>query len=118
MQLILHAGAECIGLDLDPSRREIAPGLWALSATFAGTGARLCSNLLAEATKGRGVMRLFLDAEIRVSFRLSLSWLRRGRDGARLCELAIRSRTSQSIGISSIIANSILSLRILPRRLI
>jgi len=60
MQLIQHAGAKCIGLDLDPARRDLADSL-GITATFAGSepGFR---KFLAQTTDGRGADAVFLTA--------------------------------------------------------
>ena len=76
MQLILHAGAECVGLDLDPSRREIAQTLGA-SATFAGTEPGF-AEFLGEVTKGRGADAVFLTAGNPRLIPTTFSWLRAG----------------------------------------
>ena len=76
MQLIRGAGAECIGLDLDPNRREFAHSLGA-RATFAGTETGF-REFLAEATNGRGADAVFLTAGNPRLIPTTLSWLRAG----------------------------------------
>jgi L-iditol 2-dehydrogenase len=76
MQSIRGADAECIGLDLDPNRREFAHSLGA-SATFAGTETGF-REFLAEATKGRGADAVFLTAGNPRLVPTTLSWLRAG----------------------------------------
>ena len=76
MQLIRHAGAECIGLDLDPARRQFAQTLGART-TFAGSEAGF-EESLAQATNGRGVDAVFLTAGNPSMVPTTLSWLRAG----------------------------------------
>ena len=75
-QLIRHAGAECIGLDFDPARRELADSLGA-SATFAGSE-REFEESLASMTNGRGADAVFLTAGNPALVPAALSWLRAG----------------------------------------
>jgi L-iditol 2-dehydrogenase len=76
MQLIRHGGAECIGLDLDPGRREFAQMLGA-SATFGGSEAEFGQHL-SEVTNGRGADAVFLTAGTPALVPETLSWLRAG----------------------------------------
>lgn len=76
MQLIRHAGAECIGLDLDPSRRQFAETLGA-TATFSGPEPRF-EESLAHATHGRGADAIFFTAGTPSLIPKTLSWLRAG----------------------------------------
>lgn len=76
VQLIRHSGAECIGLDLDPARRELADSLGA-TATFAGSE-RGFGELISQATNGRGADAVFLTAGNPRLVPENLSWLRAG----------------------------------------
>lgn len=76
MQLIRYTGAECIGLDLDPNRREFAHSLGA-RATFVGTETGF-KEFLGEATEGRGADAVFLTAGNPRLVPTALSWLRAG----------------------------------------
>jgi L-iditol 2-dehydrogenase len=76
VQLIRHAGAECIGVDLAPTRCELANSLGA-TATFAGSE-RGFSELLAQATNGRGADAVFLTAGNPRFVPETFSWLRAG----------------------------------------
>jgi len=60
MQLIRHAGGKCIGLDLDPARRELADSLRS-TATFAGSEPDF-EESLASMTNGRGADAVLLTA--------------------------------------------------------
>ncbi len=75
-QLIRHAGAQCIGLDLDPARREVADSLGA-TATFAGSEPGFAESL-ASMTNGRGADAVFLTAGNPSLIPTALSWLRAG----------------------------------------
>ena len=76
VQLIHHAGAECIGVDLAPARCELANSLGA-TATFAGSepGFR---EFLAQAANGRGADAVFLTAGNPQLVPEIFSWLRAG----------------------------------------
>jgi len=76
LQLIQHAGAHCIGIDLDPNRREIAQG-FGLTTAFAGSEARL-PGYLKERTEGRGADGVFLTAGNPDVISTALTWLRGG----------------------------------------
>jgi L-iditol 2-dehydrogenase len=76
MQLIRHAGAECIGIDLDERRREFAKGL-GLSAAFAGSEPGF-QEYLAKATEGRGADGVLLTAGTPALIPTALTWLRDG----------------------------------------
>lgn len=76
LQLIRHAGAECIGLDLDPKRREFAQEL-GLAGAFAGSepGFQEC---MAKKTEGRGPDGVLLTAGDPALVPTALTWLREG----------------------------------------
>jgi len=76
LQLIRHAGAECIGLDFDPARRQSAETLGA-TATFAGSEPSFQESL-AQATEGRGADAVVLTAGNPAMVPTTLSWLRDG----------------------------------------
>ncbi len=76
LQLIQHAGADCIGLDLDRTRREMAETLGA-KATFAGSEPGFKESL-AVATKGRGADAVFFTAGNPSLVSTALSWLSAG----------------------------------------
>lgn len=76
MHLIRHAGAECIGLDLDPARRELAH-LLGMTATFAGSEPGF-GKFLAQVTEGRGADAVFLTAGNPSLVAETFSWLRAG----------------------------------------
>jgi L-iditol 2-dehydrogenase len=76
MQLIRHAGATCIGLDLDEKRREFAKGL-GLTAAFAGSEPGF-QEYLAKTTEGRGADGVFLTTGNPALIPTSLTWLREG----------------------------------------
>jgi L-iditol 2-dehydrogenase len=76
MQVIRHAGAECIGLDLDETRRQFAHTL-GMKATFAGAGPDFDEHL-SQAAKGRGADAVFLTAGNPTLVPKTLSWLRDG----------------------------------------
>ncbi len=76
VQLIRHAGAECIGLDLDPVRRAFGDSLGA-TATFA-PAERAFAESLASLTNGRGADAVFLTAGNPSLVPTTLSWLRMG----------------------------------------
>lgn len=76
MHLIRHAGAECIGLDLDPARRELAH-LLGMTATFAGSEPGF-GKFLAQVTGGRGADAVFLTAGNPSLVAETFSWLRAG----------------------------------------
>ena len=76
MQLIRHAGAECIGLDLDAGRREFAR-TFGLTAVFAGSGPDF-EESLAKLTNGRGADAVILTAGNPSLVPKTLSWLRDG----------------------------------------
>ncbi len=76
MQLIRHLGAECIGLDLDPSRREFAGDL-GLKASFAEAGSEF-NESLARLSNRRGADAVILTAATPALARNSLTWLRDG----------------------------------------
>jgi L-iditol 2-dehydrogenase len=72
LQLIQHAGAECIGIDLDPARRELAKSFGAKT-----TSSRPDETLHA-LTNGRGADAVFLTAGNPPLAPTALSWLRPG----------------------------------------
>lgn len=76
LQLIRHRGAECVGVDFDPRRCELARSLGA-SATFAASHEGL-PEFLGEATQGRGADAVFLTAGNPSVVPQALSWLRAG----------------------------------------
>jgi len=76
MQLIRHAGAECIGIDLDKRRREFAEAL-GLNAAFAGSEPGF-QEYLAKATEGRGADGVVLTAGNPALVPTALTWLRGG----------------------------------------
>ncbi len=76
MQLIRHAGAECIGLDLDLERRRFAKSL-GLDSVFAGPEPEFRAAL-AQATEGRGADAAILTAGTPSLVSQALSWLRNG----------------------------------------
>ena len=76
MQLIRHAGAECIGIDLDEIRRQFAQGL-GLSAAFAGSEPEF-QEYLTKTTKDRGADGLILTAGNPALIPTALTWLREG----------------------------------------
>ena len=76
MQLIRVAGAECIGLDLDPARREFARTL-GLRTAHAGDEPGLRESIL-EATAGRGADAVILTAGNPALVPTTLTWLRNG----------------------------------------
>ena len=76
MQLIRHAGGKCIGLDLDPARRELADSLRS-TATFAGSEPDF-EESLASMTNGRGADAVLLTAANPPLVPTALSWLRAG----------------------------------------
>lgn len=76
MQLIRFAGAECIGLDLDPIRREYAAALGAI-ATFSGAEPAF-KEYLEKATQGRGADAVILTAGGPSLVPIMLSRLRAG----------------------------------------
>jgi L-iditol 2-dehydrogenase len=76
MQLIRHAGAECIGIDLDQKRREFAQTL-GLAAAFAGSEPGF-QEYLAKTTKGRGADGVLLTAGDPALVSTALTWLREG----------------------------------------
>ncbi len=76
MQLIQHAGARCIGLDLDPARRQLADSL-GITATFAGSEPGF-KEALAQATDRRGADAVFLTAGNPSLVPEMLSWVRAG----------------------------------------
>jgi len=75
-QLIRHAGGKCIGLDLDPARRELADSLGS-TATFAGSEPDF-EESLASMTNGRGADAVLLTAANPPLVPTALSWLRAG----------------------------------------
>ena len=76
MQLIRHAGAECIGLELDPKRRQFAETL-GLKAVFAGSEQEF-RWYLAKVTEGRGADGVILTAGNATLVPTVLRWLREG----------------------------------------
>ena len=76
MQLIRHAGAECIGIDLDEKRRQFAQGL-GLSTAFAGSEPAF-QEYLTKTTEDRGADGLILTAGNPALIRTALTWLREG----------------------------------------
>ncbi|MGI8438502.1 MAG: alcohol dehydrogenase catalytic domain-containing protein [Chthoniobacterales bacterium] len=76
MQLIRHAGSECVGLDLDPRRREFARSL-RLDASFAEAGAEF-KETLARVSNDRGADAIVLTAATPALVRAASSWLRNG----------------------------------------
>jgi L-iditol 2-dehydrogenase len=76
MQLIRHAGAECIGIDLDEKRRQFARGL-GLSTAFAGSEPEF-QEYLTKTTEGRGADGLILTAGNPALIPTALMWLREG----------------------------------------
>jgi L-iditol 2-dehydrogenase len=76
LQLIRHAGAECVGIDLDQQRREFAKG-FGLTAAFAGSEPGF-QEYLAKATEGRGADCVFLTAGNPALVSTALTWLREG----------------------------------------
>ena len=76
LQVIRHAGAECIGIDLDPSRREFAKTV-GLSAAFAGSEPEF-DERLAEVTAHRGADHVILTAGNPDLVPSALKWLRVG----------------------------------------
>lgn len=76
MQLIRHAGAECIGIDLDEKRRQFAQGL-GLRAAFVGSELEF-QKYLAKATEGRGADGVILTAGNPALIPTALRWLREG----------------------------------------
>ncbi len=76
LQLIRHAGAQCIGLDLDAARRPLAETLGA-KATFPDAGGDF-RELLADATEGRGADAVFFTAGNPALVPEALKWLRGG----------------------------------------
>ena len=76
MQLIRHAGAECIGIDLDEKRRQFAQGL-GLIAAFSGSEPEF-QEYLANATEGRGADGVILTAGNPALIPTALTWLREG----------------------------------------
>ena len=75
-QLIHHAGAECIGIDLDPRRRQFAKGL-GLRAAFAGTEPEFKDHLV-KTTDRRGADGVLLTAGDPALIPTALTWLRDG----------------------------------------
>ncbi len=76
MQLIRHAGAECIGIELDLKRREFARTL-GLTAAFEGSEPEF-QEYLANATEGRGADGVLLTAGNPALIPTALTWLREG----------------------------------------
>jgi L-iditol 2-dehydrogenase len=76
MQLIRHAGAECIGIDLDQKRCEFAQTL-GLAAAFAGSEPGF-QEYLATTTEGRGADGVLLTAGNPALVSTALTWLREG----------------------------------------
>ena len=76
MQLLRHAGADCIGLDLDPGRRQFAQSL-GITAAF-GEAASDFQEAIARASEGRGADAVFLTAGNPSLVPQALSWLRDG----------------------------------------
>jgi L-iditol 2-dehydrogenase len=76
MQLIQHAGAKCIGLDLDPARRGLAESL-GITATFSGPEPAL-RKFLMQATEDRGADAVFLTAGNPSLVTETIAWLRAG----------------------------------------
>lgn len=83
MQLIRHAGAECLGLDLDRRRGEFARSL-GLDASFAGPGAGF-EEALTRLANGRGADAVVLTAATPGLVGAVSSWL---RDGGTLLAFA------------------------------
>ncbi|MEP6685956.1 MAG: alcohol dehydrogenase catalytic domain-containing protein [Verrucomicrobiota bacterium] len=75
-QLIRHAGATCIGIDLDPKRRLLAQEL-GLTAAFAGSEPGF-PEYLSNATEGRGADGVLLTAGNPALVATALTWLREG----------------------------------------
>jgi L-iditol 2-dehydrogenase len=76
LQLIRNAGAECIGLDLDQGRRDVAKR-FGLSAAFVGRELEF-EQYLAKATQDRGADILLLTAGTPTIVSTGLGWLRNG----------------------------------------
>ena len=76
MQLIQHAGGKCIGIELDPKRREFAETLGP-SDSFAGSEGSF-QKCLAKATEGRGADCVLLTAGNPALVPIALTWLREG----------------------------------------
>jgi len=76
LQLIRHTRAECIGIDLDPQRREFAKQ-FGLAGTFAGSETEL-TNCLAKKTDGRGADGVLFTAGNPTLVSTGLTWLRQG----------------------------------------
>ena len=76
LQLIRHAGAECIGIDLDQKRREFARE-FGLSAAFAKPEPGFQEHL-AKITEGRGADGVLLTAGNPTLISTALTWLREG----------------------------------------
>jgi L-iditol 2-dehydrogenase len=76
LQLIRHAGAECIGVDLDQQRREFAKR-FGLAAAFAGSEPGF-QEYLAKVTEGRGADGVLLTAGNPALVSAALTWLREG----------------------------------------
>ncbi|MEP6699557.1 MAG: alcohol dehydrogenase catalytic domain-containing protein [Verrucomicrobiota bacterium] len=76
MQLICHAGAECIGLELDPNRRAVAEDIGRVK-TFVGVEPEF-RQYLAKVSEGRGADNLLLTAGSPALIANALSWLRAG----------------------------------------
>lgn len=76
MQLIRHAGAECIGIDLDIKRCQFAQAL-GLTAAFAGSEPDF-REYLARATEGRGADGVLLTAGNPALVSNAFTWLRDG----------------------------------------
>src|SRR5262245_8573788 len=75
-QLIRHIGAECVGIDLDRSRRELAKQ-FGLQASFAGSEAEL-TDYVAQETEGRGADGVLFTAGTPALVSTALTWLRGG----------------------------------------
>jgi len=76
MQLIVHAGAECIGMEIDPNRRALAEELGS-GKTFTGLEPE-SQQYLAQVTEGRGADNVLLTAGDPALVSTALSWLREG----------------------------------------
>jgi L-iditol 2-dehydrogenase len=75
-QLIRHLGAECIGIELDPERREFAKR-FGLKDSFAGSETEL-NDSLAQKTDGRGADGVMFTAGSPPLVSTGLTWLRQG----------------------------------------
>lgn len=76
LQLIHNAGAECIGVDLDQRRRQLAKGL-GLRNAFAGTEPEFIDHI-AKTTDRRGADGVLLTAGDPALVPTALTWLRDG----------------------------------------